>query len=150
MKRYSEFLIILFVGISLYYLNGNHLTITPPKNMSNIASALASVFGSLVGFSIAALGIVFAIVQKKEYDALFKYDHAETFFRAFKNNQLISFMGFIVNGVAMIDDFSKDIRVCILIISIIVGWIWSFFRLVTFFNSLVDAEINVRKKQRTF
>lgn len=147
LKRYLEVILVTIVFGTLLAIDRWISPLPIPKNMSVIAAALASIFGSLVGFSLAALGIVFAIVQKKEYDALFKFDHAEHFFRVFKNNQLVSFLGFFICGIAMVDDLAKTVFFVALILSVVVAWCASFFRLVSLFDNLVNAEIKLRKKK---
>lgn len=145
-RNHFEILLIPILWLLLNFVFRDHVAPNIPNNMPAIAGALASIFGSLVGFSLAALGIVFAIVQKKEYDALFRSDHAEVFFRAFKTNQAISFVGFIVTAVAMVDDVSKGEKVYTAIVVVVFSWALSFLKLASYFNSLVDAEIKIRKK----
>lgn len=149
MRKYLELALFAIVFVVLLAIDRWMMPLPIPKNMNMIAAALASIFGSLVGFSLAALGIVFAVVQKKEYDALFKNHHAEHFFQAFKNNQLISFLGFFIAGIAMVDEVAKTTFFSALIFAIVVAWCTSFFLLVSFFNSLVDAEIKLRKKKNS-
>lgn len=146
LRRNAEYIVGLITFTALKYSLKHGLSIKIPGNFENILTALSSVFGSLVGFSLAALGIVFAVIQRPAYDVLFRTHHAESFFAVFKNNQIISFVCFAVSAVGLLDSVAKDPLYICLLTSVIVSWVASIFQLVRYFNYLVNAEVRIRRK----